>query len=384
MRYALLSWTNLMRKKIRTLLTLLSIITAFLLYGLLSAVNNAFTGGVDLAGADRLLVMNRASFLQPLPLAYLNRITAVEGVRQVSHVTWIEGYYREPKNYVMAMAVDADTYLPLYRELITARTEEENWLNNLTGAMVGAALAERFRWKVGDRITLRTGISQGGSGEDSREFTIDAIYNSPSGIDTGALLMHYQYFNEGRQFERDTVWSYVVAIETPDEAGIVAKRIDQLFENSPAETRTWTEKAILQTMAAQFGNIGAIVLAISSTVFFTMLLVTGSAISEAVNERRAELATFKAIGFTHVQVSLLILAESMFLVGLGGSIGLALAYTINSGLSTVLQQYLPMYAMRPSDLMIGIGMIVLFGCVTGFLPALGGFRLPIAQTLRAE
>ena len=384
MRYLGLLWTNLMRRKTRTVLTLLSVITAFLLYGLLAAINNAFTGGVDLAGVDRLMVINKASFLQPLPLSYGSRIAAVEGVRHVSHATWVETYYQEPKNYVVTLAIDAESYLPMYREIVIPDAEKERWLKNPSGAAVGKALAKRFNWNVGDRITLFSS-AVGEDGGKGWEFNIDAIVDiAESGGDTGMLLIHYRYFNEGRLIDRDTVWSYAVSLDEPSEAGSVAKRIDQVFENSAAETKTWTEKAIVQIMVAQFGNIGAIILTISTTMFFTMLLVTGSTISESVQERRSELALFKALGFTHQQVLSMILAESVLLVSLGGAIGLALAYLVNSSLSVILAQYLPLYGMKLSDLMVGFGLTVLLGLLAGLLPAQTGFRLPIALTLKAE
>ncbi len=382
MKYLRLLWTNLQRKKLRTTLTLLSVVSAFFLYGLLSAISNAFSGGVDLAGVDRLLVMNKVSFIQPLPLRYFERLASIEGVRQVSHATYLDGYYQEPTNYVVALAVDAATYLPLYREIEIPEADQKTWLGNRNGAAVGRVLARRFGWKVGDRITLKSGTPGVAEGW---EFTVDAIFDIPPGAgDTGALLMHYEYLNEGRLYDKDTVWSYAVAVDDAQQAGAVARRIDQTFENSAAETKTWTERAMVKNMVDQFGNIGAIVLAIATTVFFTVLLVTASTISEAVRERSSELALFKAIGFTHAQVSGLILAESMLLVTLGGVLGLALAYLTNSGLAVALAQYMPLYEMRASDLLLGVALMVLFGLAAGGLPAQAGFRLPIARTLKAE
>ena len=385
MKYVRLLWTNLKRKKLRTTLTLLSVTSAFLLYGLLSAVGNAFTGGIDLAGVDRLMVMNKVSYIQPLPLRYFERLASIEGVRQASHATYLEAYYQEPTNYVVAFAVDAQTYLPLYREITIADADKDTWLKNRNGAAVGRVLAQRFGWKVGDRITLKSSMPSAAGAGDAWEFTVDAIFDvAPGAGDTGALLMHYAYLNEGRLYDKDTVWSYAVGVNDPDQAGLVAKRIDQVFENSAAETKTWTEKAMVKNLVAQFGNIGAMVLVIATTVFFTVLLVTASTMSEAVRERSSELALFKAIGFTHAQVSGLILAESMLLMTLGGVAGLALAYLVNGGLAVALAQYMPLYAMRSSDLVIGFVLMVLFGFVAGWLPAQAGFRLPIARTLKAE
>ena len=385
MRYFGLLWASLMRKRIRALLTLMSVSIAFLLYGLLAAVNNAFSGGVDLAGVDRLMVVNKASYMQPLPVSYGHRIAEIEGVSGVTHTTWGDSYFKEPKNYVVTLAVDAESYLSLYREILMPVDDKARWLKNNTGLAVGASLANRYGWKVGDRIVLSASEANSENGDNGWSFTVDAIYEvTEKGGNTGAVLMHYKYMNQSRTFERDTVWSYTVGLKEDSTAEEVARLIDLRFENSSTETRTFTEKAIVKMLVSQFGNIGNLVLVISTIMFFTMLLVIGSTISEGVRERRSELAVLKAMGFTNSKVLGMILAESLLLVGLGGMLGLGLSWITNSGIAMVLAQYLPLYAMTLKDLLVGVVLVVVFGVLAGWLPAQRGFRLPIAMTLRAE
>ncbi|MEX1127585.1 MAG: ABC transporter permease, partial [Vicinamibacterales bacterium] len=239
-----LLWRNLTRRKIRTIFTTLSIFIAFVLFGVLMALKAAFSMGIDVAGADRLMTIHKVSFIQPLPMSYLERIRAVEGVTAITHANWFGGIYQEPSNFFAQFAVDPESYLAMYPELTLPEDQKKAWFANRTGAVVGVDTAERFGWKVGDRVPLQGTIYRT-PGDAPWEFTIDGIYDSPiAGTDKTMFLFHYNYLNEtiAGNYGRDQVGWYIVKVEDPARAESVAQRMDALFANSPAETKTATEK----------------------------------------------------------------------------------------------------------------------------------------------
>ena len=374
---------NLLRKKTRTLFTLLSVAAAFLLFGLLSAAKQAVTGGVDLAGIDRLFTMHKVSIIQPLPLSYFNRIRSLDGVAGVSHGSLFDAYYQEPVNYVSAFAVDAESYLDMYSEILLPEAQKTSFLNNPAGVVIGKTLAERFGWKIGDRIPLISPTWRKKDGDNTWYFTVEGIYdNSQQAGDTSTLLMHYDYFNEGRVLNRNTVMWYFTKVADPENAASVAKEIDTLFSNSPAETKTSTEKALVQSLLSQFGDIGAIVVGISSAVFFSMLLVIWNTMAQSIDERVNEISVLRVIGFTKTGILRMIVAESLIIVGIGGALGLGLSIIVNTGIAAALVQYLPGYALPNKDILVGGILILMFGVITGLLPGLSGVQLKVADSLR--
>ncbi|HEY8535759.1 MAG TPA: ABC transporter permease [Vicinamibacterales bacterium] len=378
MRFLPLIVANLRRKKIRTLLTVGSFAAAFFLFGLLGAIRYGFRQGIDLAGADRLVVINRISLIQPLPITYYERLRRVPGVRDVAHATWFGGVYQDPRNFFAQFAVVPEDWRRMYPEF---RVDEEEWkafLAEREAVMVGRALAERFGWKVGDRVPLK---SPGYMGGDAWTFTIRGIYHGTRpGDDESQMWIRHDYFYErAPQYFRSIVSWYVVRVDNPDNAVAIAKAIDQEFANSTAETRTQTESAFAAGFVQQMGNIEFLVLAIGSIVFFTLLLVTGNTMAIAVRERTNELATLKAIGYSGPFVLGLVLAESLLIALVGGGIGLFLARAlaaldITNGL---LLLYLPATALG-----LGIGIALMTGTLAGLLPALGAMRLNVAAALR--
>ena len=382
MRYLHLILRNLLRKKVRTVFTLLSILVAFILFGYLAAIKMAFRMGVDLTGADRLVVIHKVSLIQPLPLSYQGRIEAIEGVRDVAHASWFGGVYQEPSNFFPQMAVEPERYLRLYPEFLLPEEQKKAWLQDRTGAVVGRQTASRFGWKVGDRIPIQGTIFRKQDGGTTWEFTIDGIYDGKEkGTDTTQFLFHYDYFDESRQFWRGAVGWYIVRVADPDAAARIAAKIDAAFANSSAETKTSTEKAFAQSFANQVGNIGAIIQAIVLAVFFTLMLVAGNTMAQAVRERTGELAVLKTLGFSDAKVMGLVLAESLILAGLGGGLGLALAWWMTS-LGDPTRGFLPIFYMPGKDLLLGAALVVGLGFVAGALPALRAMRLTIVDALR--
>jgi putative ABC transport system permease protein len=382
MKFIHLISSNLRRKKLRTSLTLLSIVVAFVLFGFLAAIQQALVGGVALAGADRLIVRDKVSIINFLPVSYEARMERIPGVDFATHQTWFGGIYQEPKNFFMQNPVEPEKFLKMHPEILLPPDQLKAWLATRTGAIVGRRTANRFNWKIGDQIPIQSTIWTE-DGNRTWNFDIVGIYDGKDkGTDTTPLFFRYDYFDEARQdWGKGKVGWYTIRIKDPSQAAAVAKLVDAEFENSPSETKTEPEGAFVQAWASQIGNIVFIVAAILSAVFFTILLVTGNTMAQAVRERTGELGVLKAIGFTNGQIVTLVLAESCLLTVLGGTLGLGLAWlVISRGDPT--SGLLPMFFFPPHDLLIGFGISIVLGLATGIFPALQAMRLRVADALR--
>jgi putative ABC transport system permease protein len=382
MKFLHLVWCNLKRKKLRTSLTLLSIVVAFILFGFLSAIQQALVGGVELAGADRLIVRQKVSIINLLPISYEARMNRIPGVDFATHQTWFGGIYQDPKNFFMQNPVEPENFLKMHPEIIIPPEQVKDWLATRTGAIVGRRTANRFHWKIGDKVPIQSTIW---SANGSRTWTFDivGIYDGKDkGTDTTPLFFRYDYFDEARGgWGKGQVGWYTIRIKDPSQAAEVAKLVDAEFENSPAETKTEPEGAFIQGWASQIGNIVFIVAAILAAVFFTILLVTGNTMAQAVRERTGELGVLKAIGFTNGRIVTLVLAESCLLTVLGGTLGLGLAWLmISRGDPT--SGLLPMFFLPARALLTGFGISIVLGLVTGIFPALQAMRLRVADALR--
>ncbi|HET6725927.1 MAG TPA: ABC transporter permease [Gammaproteobacteria bacterium] len=381
MKYLGLIASGLKRKKLRTLFTFLSVLTAFLLFGLLAATRQAFTGGTSVAGQHRLVTMNKVSLSQSLPLAYLQRIQAVPDVEDVTYEIWFGGYYQDPKQSVFSFGVKAANYFKVFSELSVSPAQLQAWKSDRGGAMVGASLARRFGWKVGDQIPLQSNIWRDENGNNTWTLTIDGIYSADNGNDQ-ALFLHYQYWNERSVFEQDMTSLYLLTVAPGANMATVSDRIDALFANSPHETRTSTEQAFVQNFADQLGDIGAIITAIVGAVFFGMLLVTANTMARAVRERTAELAVMKALGFTRGAIVALVVGESVVLTLVGGLVGLGFAWVLAAGIGTKLAQYVPGFGLSQAAVWVGVGFMVLLGLLSAVLPCVQILRMNMVSALR--
>jgi len=380
MRYFPLIWRNLLRRKVRTIFTVGSVFIALVLYSFLMVVQSAFTLGVDLAGVDRLVMMHRISLIQLLPIAYLQQIRATPGVVGAAHNTWFGGTYQDQANQFAIIAVDPG-YFPIYPEARIPEDQLKNWMIDRQGAVVGRATADKYGWKIGDKIPIQGTIWTTKQGR-TWYFNLDAIYDGDKGFDTTNFFFHYEYLDENRQGAYGMVGWYVVKIDDPVNAAAVASRLDSRFVNSPAETKTSTEKAFLQGFVNQIGNIKAIVIAILVAVLFTLfLLVLANTMAQAVRERTSELAVLKTLGYSNGLVLALVLGESMLLALVGGSLGLAVTWFAVSG-GSFNNAFLPVFVMRYRDVVIGLLLCCLLGIVAGALPAAAAMRLRITDALR--
>jgi putative ABC transport system permease protein len=379
-----LIWANLKRKKLRSGLTVLSVIVAFLLFGLLCAIRQALVGQVSLAGADRLIVRHKVSIIQLLPEAYKARMERIPGVELVTHQTWFGGIYQDPRNFFMQCPVVPQEFMAMFPEFLLPPDQMKAWLATRTGAIVGRATANRFHWKVGDKVPIQSTIWTRPDGNRTWDFDIVGIFDGrDKGTDTTSLFFRYDYFDESRREDwgKGLVGWYTLRVKDPAHASDVARLVDQEFENSAAETKTEPEGAFVQAWASQIGNITFIVAAILAAVFFTILLVTGSTMSQAVRERLGELGVLKAIGFTNGHILALVLGESCLLAVLGGGIGLGLAWVMTAH-GDPTGGLLPNFFLPTGDVLIGAGIAVVLGFITGALPALQAMRLRTADALR--
>ena len=385
MKFLPLILRNLMRRKVRTIFTTLSIVIAFVLFGVLMAIRAAFSMGVDIAGADRLMVIHRVSIIQPLPTNYGAKIRATPGVTDITHANWFGGYYQDPANFMANMAVDPESWLRLYPEFELPDDQKKAWLANRTGAIVGADTARKFGWKVGDRVPIISPIYRKPDGTPW-DFTIDGIYDSKTpGVDKTQFFFHYNYMNETLRAANvglsDIIGWYVFRVGDPATADQLAKRVDAMFENSMAETKTATEKAFASEWAKQVGDIGAIMVAITAVVMGFILFVGGNAMAQSIRERVNELGVLKTLGFQDGRILAIVLLESCTIAVIGGGIGLLLAWAIIAQ-GDPTGGMLPIFHFPPRDIVFGVVLVALLGIGTGLVPALQASRLKIVDALR--
>ena len=377
MKYLALVLANLRRKKFRTTLTIGSFAAALFLFGLLIAVRGAFNQGVDVAGADRLIVINRVSLMQPLPIAYRDRIMQVPSVKAVTFSTWFGGVYQDERNFFPQYAIDPEGWRAMYPEFLISDAEWNAFLKDRQACIVGAATAKRFGWKLGDRIPIRGTYIAG-----VWQFNLCGIYKGTRAEDdTTQFWLRRDYLEEnGPAWIKGIVGWYIVKVTDPDAAPQVVAAVDGRFANSPWETKTETEKAFAASFAKQIGNIEFLVLTIGAVVFFTLLLVTGNTMAIAVRERTGELAVLKTVGFGDSLILWLVLGESLFLAFIGGTLGVLAAKAIAPKLSGFM--YGAPVFVPVADLAVGIILALAAGALAGALPAISAMRLKVVDALR--
>jgi putative ABC transport system permease protein len=372
---------NLFRKKVRLILTVGSFAVALFLFAFLAVVKGAFGRGADIAGADRLVIINRISIIQPLPLSYRDKILRIPGVKAITHNNWFGGVYQDERNFFPQFAIDVENQRKVLPELKVPDDQWANFVKDRQGAIAGAKTAARFHWKIGDRIPIKTTIF---GAANTWEFNLDGIYHSETvGGDESQFWFQWDAFEEGvpKSFKDHVGW-YVLKIDNPDDAPRIAKAIDTMFSNSDFETKTETESAFAAGWVKQFGNIEFLILTIGAVVFLTLLLVTGNTMAISVRERIGELATLKAIGYSDRTILFFVLAESLTISLVGGLIGLGLAALAIPVLGAALNGLLPTLILSPAILSIGLGTALLVGVVSGLLPGIGAMRMRVVNALR--
>ncbi|MEJ5209034.1 ABC transporter permease [Denitratimonas sp. CY0512] len=382
MKFLHLIWAQLFRSRTRTALTLLSVVTAFMLFGLLDSVRVAFNSGGSVDGANRLVVASRLSITQTLPIRLLQQIEGIPGVRQATYAMWFGGIYQDMKNFFPNFSVAPD-FFEVYTEYEVPPEQVEAFKATRTAAAVGEALALKHGWKIGDTIPLQATIfPRNGSNDWPLELTTIFRVKDRSQVgQENQLVMNWSYFDEANDYIKNQVSWFTVVLDDPAQASQVAQAIDALSANSDHETRSQTESAFQQAFAKQFADIGLIVTAIMGAVFFTLVLLTGNTMAQAVRERIPELATLKTLGFTDASVLGLVLAESVLLVVLGGMLGLGLSAAIMPGLARASGGMMPIQTVVAQTWLVGLALMLAIGLVVGLLPALRAQRLRIVDAL---
>ncbi len=374
---------NLFRRKLRAALMLVAILIAFAIFGVLAGFERAFNAGEDVAAADRLVVVNKINFTQPLPIAYYNRVASVDGVRQVTHFNWFGGYYQDPKNFMVVMAVEPKSYLSVYDDQIDVAPEaRQSFLRERTGALVGEAMAAKWGWKIGDRVPMMSNIFTQKDGSRTWDFTVSGIIKAAKPqVDTNFMVFHYEYFNETRSFGRDMIGWIALNTRAPSENDRVSKAIDEMFANSSYETSTDTEKAFNKAFVAQLGNIALIVALVVGAAFATILMIVGNTMAMAIRERTREIGVLKTLGFSGGRILRLVLGESVLLALLGGLPGLGLAALFAASMRENLANFVPGFMVTPGIALTAVALMVAFGIATGLIPAISAMRLKIATAL---
>ena len=380
MKFLPLLWSSLWRKKVRTIFTLLSIFVAFLLFGLLMTIRGAFSFGVEIAGIDRLVLIHKVSLIMPLPVSYLARLNTTEGVTMATHNTWFGGVYQDPANFFAQIAVEPEPFMKLYPEYKVPPEQMKAWLADRQGVMVGVDLAERFGWKVGDRIPIVGTIWQPKQGQ-VWEFNIAGLYDGDAGVDKTQFFFRYDYLDENRRGGEGLVGWYIVKIGDPGAAQQMGAKFDDMFANSSAETKTTTEKGFVEGFAKQVGDIGAIMISITIAVLFTMILVAANTMAQSVRERTREVGVLKTLGFSNASILVLVLSESLLIAVIGGGLGLLTAWAIvQQGDPT--GGMLPIFVLPTRDVVLGSALVVGLGLLAGALPAMNAMNLKITDALR--
>jgi putative ABC transport system permease protein len=379
-----LIWANLFRKRTRTTLTVLSVMIAFLLFMLLRSISAAFEGGVFVSGADRLSVGAKYSMIESLPFSQGQQILALDGVEKITHTSWFGGTYQDPKNFFAQYPVEPDAYFDIYDEYtVEPPGALEKFQSQRTAAVVDIGLAERYGWKVGDVIPIIGTIYSKKDGSDLWEFELVGTFSEDGeGSQFPLFLFNYDYFYEAAAFGQGQIGGWTVKVNQPERINEIAGEIDAMFENSSNPTKTATEDEMGRDFAKQLGDIGFITTMIMSAVFFTIILLTGNTMAQALRERIPELAVLKTLGFKDGTISMLVLGEAIILCALGGLLGVGLAFLIGPGLSESLQGLIGSFEVNAGIAFEALVLMLLTGVVIGLIPAISAKRLAIVDALR--
>ncbi len=382
-RWLPLVWANLRRRKLRLVFTFISILLAFLMFGMLDALRTSLSQAVNLAGADRLMLQSKVNITVSNPRSHYEKVKAVPGVRAVAPFNWFGGVYKDSKQQIQVQATDPEEFMKVYPEVHLKPEELAAWKNDRQAIVIGQALADQYGWKIGQRIPLRSDIWRKTDGTDTWEFNIVGIYTvEGSGWDKRSAMFQYDYFNESLQFGKDLVGWMVIKVANPDDSDKIASRIDAMFANSSNETKTATERVFIKQFLDQVGNIGLILVSVTTAVFFTMLLVTANTMAQSVRERTNEIGVLKTLGFSGESILGLVLLESLFLTFTGGLVGLGLAWFLAKGLGAAIKDYFPVFQIGMNTFLVGAALMLVFGLLTGLWPALTAMRLKIVDALR--
>ncbi len=371
---------NTFRNKRRSLLTMVSISFSLLLLTLMICIWRSFyVDQVAPEAARRLIVRDRVSLAFFLPGFYRDKIRDVPGVTAVAPMTWFGGRYIDdrPEHFFAQLATDPDEYLKVASDKIVPPDQLKAWQQDRTGALVDVTLAKKYGWKIGDRITL-----QGTIFPANLDLTIRAIYHRDP--PQNALYFNSKYLEESVPWFKGQAGWYIAQIDSADDVARASKEIDDMFRNSPLQTKTESEKAFQLGFVASLGNIKAFILGICGAVVFTIMLVSGNTMAMSVRSRTREVAVLKTLGFTRRRVLSMFVGESVALAVAGGVLGILAAVPVIWFLTRGFIALGVPLAMKVNEKSAGLSLLValILGLVSGYLPAFNASRMNIVDGLR--
>ncbi|HEY6214969.1 MAG TPA: ABC transporter permease [Vicinamibacterales bacterium] len=368
------------RSKRRTALTMLSVAIAVFLFSALRAVLDGFDAVSAASSSTRIITINATSMIFNMPTGYLETIRNTPGVKDVTYANWFGGIYKDPKNFFGNFGVDAEAYFRIYPEIILTPDQKKAFLEDRTGCIVGDGLASTYGWKLGDKITLQVGIPIYGSRD--YDFTVRGIYKAgSSAVDNQSMMFHWKYLDE-RAIEHGIGW-FVAQVNDPDKAVQVAQAIDQKFANSPAETKTDTERAFSAQFGKMLGNLDLLLGSVALAVVITTLFVAGNTMAMSVRERTTEIAVMRTLGFSKPVVFLIVVGEGLVTALIGGALGAAIArLTINGEFLHMTGGFIPAFGVSNWNAAVGLGLSALIGILAAVIPATMATRLKIVDALR--
>ena len=369
------------RSKRRTALTMISVALAVFLFAALRAVLDGFDAVSAASSATRIVTIRSTSLIFSMPTTHGEAIRSTPGVRDVTWANWFGGIYKDPKNFFGQFAIDPESYLRIYPEVIISPEEKRAFLDDRTGCLVGDGLAKKYGWHLGDRIVLQPGIPTYGSLD--YPFTIRGIYRAgSSAVDNQSMLFQWKYADE-RSSPKGQVGWYVAEVAHPDQAAQVASAIDQKFANSPYETKTDTEQAFSASFASMLGNINLLLGSVALAVVLSTLFVAGNTMAMSVRERTTEIAVMRTLGFPAVTVFLLVVGEGILVALAGGAAGALLArLTINGEFLGLAGGFIPAFSVNNWNVVTGLGLSILIGVLAALIPATMASQLKIVDALR--
>ena len=381
MKYINLVFKSARRSKRRSALTILSVAVAVFLFASLQAVLDGFDAVAAASSSTRIVTIRSTSMIFPMPMSHAEVIKSTTGVQDVTWANWFGGIYKDPKNFFGQFAIEPESYLRMYPEVIVSPDEKKAFLEDRTGCLVGDGLAKRFDWRLGDRIVLQPGIPQYGS--QDYPFTIRGIYRAgSSAVDNQSMMFHWKYVDERSAIKGQVGW-YVTQISNPDRAAQLSQEIDQKFANSPYETKTETEKAFSASFASMLGNLNVLLGSVALAVVITTLFVAGNTMAMSVRERTTEIAVMRTLGFPSSVIFALIVGEGLVVAIVGGAIGAGLArLIINGEFLQMAGGFIPAFGVNNWNVVVGLGLSALIGVLAALLPAIMASRLKVVDALR--
>jgi putative ABC transport system permease protein len=368
------------RSKRRTLLTVMSVAIAVFLFAALRAVLDGFNAGAEASSSTRIITLRSTSLMFQMPTSHADVIKSTPGVQDITWANWFGGIYKDPKNFFGQFAIEPESYLRMYPEIVLTPDEKKAFLDDRTGCIVGEGLAKTYGFKVGDKITLKVGIPT--YGRQDFDFTVRAIYRtSGAAVDNQSMMFQWKYADERSNPKSQAGW-YVTKIANPDQAAQVMSAIDAKFANSPYETKTDTERAFQTSFVSMFGNLNLLLGSIALAVVITTLFVAGNTMAMSVRERTTEIAVMRTLGFPSGTIFLLIAGEGLLMSVVGGIVGVGLARAIVNPNFLNAGGFIPEIGVNNTNVAVGLALSVLIGVLAGAIPATMASRLKIVDALR--